>query len=173
MSRIPDMGIYAIENTITERVYVGSSTNLAKRLDLHRSDIARGYHINGRLRDELEHYGADVYRYVVLQRTHDALELEYLEDLWARRLGAYSADGYNDRQPTRRAVDMPTQEALDEFDEFFIDADSRGLSDMELARYLAAHQIVRPHGGERWNSQQVRTARLSVARRRNRRPDDL
>lgn len=169
MSRIPDMGVYAIENTITGRIYVGSSVHLAQRLSLHEADFRGGYHPSPLVRDDLYQHGAESFRFVILQRTLDALELEYLEDLWARRLSAYGTDGYNQRAPHRVTTETPAEDVVLAFDREFLRLDALGMSDLELARYLTVHEIVRPHGGTSWNTKQLRSVRFSIARRQEKR----
>lgn len=168
MSKIPQAGVYAIENTQNGRVYVGSATDLDRRLAIHTRDISRGSHYSQRLAADVAEYGSDAFRITILQRITDLTELEYLEHIWMRRLDALGANGYN-TNPARRVPDMqPGEEALEQFDAQF-EALTAGLTNAEAARVLTQAQIVTPHGGFIWTGGSVKQFRMFVRHRQNRR----
>lgn len=61
-------GLYAIENTRTGDVYVGSTIMLNKRFRFHRYYLATNRHPNARLQRAWNRDGEDAFRYVVLVR---------------------------------------------------------------------------------------------------------
>lgn len=168
MSKIPQAGVYAIENTQNGRVYVGSSTDLDRRLAVHARDISRGGHYSQRLAADVAEFGTDAFRITVLQRVADLTELEYLEHVWMRRLGALSGNGYNST-PARRLTDKtPDEDSLKAFEAQFA-ALTEGLSDAEAARVLTQAQVVTPHGGFLWNGKAIKQARMFIEARQDRR----
>lgn len=60
-------GIYLITNTVTGKVYVGSSKNLLKRLKDHKKALLKGWHLNKALQKDVILYG-------LLNFTVEALE---------------------------------------------------------------------------------------------------
>lgn len=168
MSKIPQAGIYAIENTQNGRVYVGSSINLDCRLATHAHDLSRASHYSQRIAADVREFGLDAFRFTILQRVTDLTELEYLEHVWMRRLNALGANGYN-TNPARRVPDMqPSEEALEQFDAQF-ETLTAGLTNAEAARVLTQMQIVTPHGGFIWTGTSVKQFRMFVRHRQNRR----
>lgn len=94
--RIPSGGVYAIENMVTGRVYVGSTDNLRIRLEHHLRHIQGGGWTNARLREDLKRYGPDAFQFQVLERSADQRERLRLERQWAAQLKAHDPEhGYN------------------------------------------------------------------------------
>jgi len=60
-------GIYAIQNTVTRRQYVGSSQAIDGRWALHRSQLRRGIHHCKWLQRAWLKHGADAFVFVVLE----------------------------------------------------------------------------------------------------------
>ncbi len=52
-------GVYAIRNTASRQVYVGSSSNIGKRLRSHRAQLNRGVHRNRALQADWQHGAAN------------------------------------------------------------------------------------------------------------------
>lgn len=104
MSRIPIAGVYAIENTVSGRIYVGSSIHIEVRLAEHRSNLrrSRGLFINSLIHEDCLKYGYESFQTFILERTCDEQDLKNLEILWAERLGAFGPQGYN-RYPIHRS----------------------------------------------------------------------
>ena len=168
MSKIPQAGVYAIENTQNGRVYVGSSTELDRRLAVHARDISRGGHYSQRLAADVAEFGPDAFRITILQRVTDLTELEYLEHVWMRRLGALGSNGYNSA-PARRVTDKtPDSDALEAFEAQFA-ALTEGLTNGEAARVLTKAQIITPHGGFIWSGGAVKQSRAMIRARQEKR----
>lgn len=100
MSRIPLAGVYAIENTVNGRVYVGSSNDVERRVASHRSSLSahQGRSINPRIAADYAVHGVDAFRFAVLERTFNLEEARRLEVVWTERLEAHGPGGYNMRR---------------------------------------------------------------------------
>ncbi|MDK2013526.1 MULTISPECIES: GIY-YIG nuclease family protein [unclassified Deinococcus] len=99
---IPPAGVYAIQNTETGRVYVGSSVNLAQRIHAHTRGLQRGMSSNPGIQADVRLYGPDAFVIVVLERVLHTHELAAREAHWAQVLQAFAPDvGYNERRITR------------------------------------------------------------------------
>lgn len=71
-------GIYCIINTINNKKYVGSSTNIKQRWMKHKSELRNGYHINPHLQKAWNKYGEEKFDFRVLVYTNpdEAILLE-------------------------------------------------------------------------------------------------
>ena len=79
-------GIYVIRNLINQKVYVGKSKNIYKRLHQHLSDIKileRNYNENPHLLNSVIKYGIDNFDYYVIEYFEESNE--NLEELLADR----------------------------------------------------------------------------------------
>ena len=65
-------GIYAIKNTVNNRIYVGSSVNLQERKATHYRYLRLGEHCNPFLQaDYNKHDGEKVYEFIALEIIED------------------------------------------------------------------------------------------------------
>jgi group I intron endonuclease len=88
-------GIYKITCLPTGKVYVGSAANLARRWCKHAACLRRGVHENSYLQHAWNKYGADAFRFVVIELILEPFLLER-EQYWLDRLHAYeSPRGFN------------------------------------------------------------------------------
>lgn len=53
------IGVFAIRNTVNQRVYVGASRNLAGAMNRHRFELAAGAHRNVELLADWKNFGAE------------------------------------------------------------------------------------------------------------------
>ncbi len=60
--------IYAIINTTNNKIYIGSSSNCAKRFRHHQSELRNGNHHNLHLLNAYNKYGEDAFVYMILQK---------------------------------------------------------------------------------------------------------
>ena len=76
-------GIYIIYNTIDDRVYIGSSKNLKRRLGRHFSELKYGTHKNQHLQRFVTKYGIDKLKYKIIENCDEdcllELEINYIE----------------------------------------------------------------------------------------------
>ena len=50
-------GVYLIENSVTGRKYVGSSSNIDRRIKTHKQHLQKGCHNNRKLQKDHDMYG--------------------------------------------------------------------------------------------------------------------
>jgi group I intron endonuclease len=74
-------GIYRIENLANRKIYIGSSVDVHKRWDQHRSLLKSGKHGNNYLQHAWNKYGEEAFVFDVLEYT-DPTRLVAREDVW-------------------------------------------------------------------------------------------
>lgn len=85
-------GVYAIR--LEDRCYVGSSRNVRKRWQEHRSKLNRGIHCNAKLQSAWSAAGAGAFRFEVLEVVVDEARLLEREQHWITQSEA-SDRGFN------------------------------------------------------------------------------
>jgi len=72
------IGIYVIKNTITGKVYVGSSVDMAHRFAEHKCDLNHNRHQNVYLQRAWNKYGRDLFIFSLLEvcPTNDLIQVE-------------------------------------------------------------------------------------------------
>lgn len=94
-------GVYAITNTITDRVYVGSSIDIEGRWRLHRAQLRSGNHPSLAIRRDCAEYGSEAFTFEVLEETgSDTDTLISAEQRW---IDHHRPLAYNSEQPVWRA----------------------------------------------------------------------
>lgn len=96
MNIIP--GIYLIKNLTNGRGYVGSSSNIAKRLSEHKRLLGLGQHYNIRLQRAWVKYGPDQFVFDILEPIPDLAQLLDAEDRHIKALGKLA---YNFREAAK------------------------------------------------------------------------
>jgi group I intron endonuclease len=87
MQTSSEMGVYAIINTITNKIYIGSTIrNFRKRFNHHKSDLNKGVHHSRHLQRSWDKHGGQGFLFVILEVVGDkndvlTREQHYL-DLW-------------------------------------------------------------------------------------------
>lgn len=85
--------IYLIVNLINNKIYVGSAVDFEDRVRLHKLHFSRGSHHNRHLQAAWDLYGEDVFKFVIVEYTHNLLERE---EHWIKKLNATDSNvGYN------------------------------------------------------------------------------
>lgn len=59
-------GIYAITNTLTGSLYIGSSKTIEKRLGIHKVSLSKGTHVNRYLLNSVNKHGIDAFEFFVI-----------------------------------------------------------------------------------------------------------
>lgn len=59
-------GIYQIKNKITEKLYVGSSSNIGLRWQSHIQELMCGNHVNSKIQDDFNKYGLTSFEFSIL-----------------------------------------------------------------------------------------------------------
>jgi group I intron endonuclease len=89
-------GIYVITNTTDDKVYIGSSHDIAFRLGAHKRDLKRNIHRNSHLQRAYNKFGSDYFQYGVLEVVDGESSLSLREQFWIDEYRAYDRRyGYN------------------------------------------------------------------------------
>lgn len=94
-------GVYLIENSKTKRRYVGSSSNVERRIKTHKQHLEKGCHNNRKLQKDHDLYGIDSFKFTILEKdvAHDLLTA--YEKYWIYKYDAIVMyKGYNEVMPT-------------------------------------------------------------------------
>lgn len=88
-------GIYKIENTINNMLYIGQSVDIQKRWIEHRYELNKGIHINKHLQRAWNKYGQDAFVFSILELCDE----EDLNNLETEYIASYKSNneeyGYN------------------------------------------------------------------------------
>ncbi len=75
-------GIYAIQNMINGKTYVGKTqTNFGDRWDCHRSQLRGGYHDNPHLQRAWNKYGEENFRFIIVEVCPEGTTTEEINEL--------------------------------------------------------------------------------------------
>lgn len=90
-------GVYQIRNTVTGKVYVGSSVDMQSRWDQHRAGLRRGNHHSSHLQHAWKKYGEGAFEFVVIAEIENVEGLLDVEQKWIDALNAADGNhGYNE-----------------------------------------------------------------------------
>ena len=90
-------GIYAIYNRVTERYYVGASSDFCNRWSQHLGQLATGKHFCQKMQEDFSQHGIRSFTFEVLERCR-ITDMAAREIEWMKILKSVS-EGYN--MPTR------------------------------------------------------------------------
>lgn len=93
-------GVYLIENSVTGRKYVGSSSNIDRRIKTHKQHLQKGCHNNRKLQKDHDMYGIESFKFIILEKdvAHDLLTA--YEKYWIYKHDAIVRfKGYNIKFP--------------------------------------------------------------------------
>ncbi|MEE0943398.1 MAG: GIY-YIG nuclease family protein [Methanobrevibacter sp.] len=100
-------GIYYIQNTVTQQLYIGQSIDLTHRLNTHFNFLRKNKHFNKHLQNSFNKYGEENFKSGVLQYCDkselDELEIHYISLYDTRK------NGFNIREG---GVDAPIMERI-------------------------------------------------------------
>ena len=94
-------GVYLIENSVTGRKYVGSSSNVERRIKIHKQHLEKGCHNNRKLQKDHDLHGMESFKFTILEKdvAHDLLTA--YEKYWIYKHDAIVRfKGYNEKMPT-------------------------------------------------------------------------
>lgn len=77
-------GCYCIENTETNKIYIGSSNNIDARINIHKLDLSFGFHGNYLLQEDWNRFGEKSFSFTVLwecDSTVDKNEILFMEQI--------------------------------------------------------------------------------------------
>lgn len=97
------IGIYAIRNTVNQRVLIGGSRNLHGAMNRHRFELANGSHRNTALLADWKRFGAEAFCFEVLDQVRQSAdpgmdydaELASLLALWIDERIGHGEPSYN------------------------------------------------------------------------------
>jgi len=89
------VGVYAIENQVNGKIYIGASANIQKRFMSHKYNLRGGYHGNSHLQASWNKYGEGNFNFFPLMSCKRK-ELTKLEQKAMDTFNAFQ-DGYNQR----------------------------------------------------------------------------
>ena len=98
------IGIYEIRNRLTNRVYVGSSTDITTRLKSHRYELEAGRHSCRALQQDWDQYGESQFEFNILQSIDLNQLLKEEEQSWIEQRGSMVEEGGYNEEP---ALDRP------------------------------------------------------------------
>jgi group I intron endonuclease len=94
-------GVYVARNTISGRVYVGSSVNISQRWRKHKEALRRGKHHSRIFQDSWDKHGDGAFTWEVLEDVHPEQRLLFeREQHWIDALRAYGRDTGLNRRPS-------------------------------------------------------------------------
>lgn len=94
---MPDKcGIYIIKNDINNKVYIGQSINIHKRIQEHfwKSECNKDVSYNSILHAAIRKYGKEHFYYEILEECNESL-LDTLEKEYINKYNSISPNGYN------------------------------------------------------------------------------
>lgn len=106
---VPPKGVFAFRNTITGRVFLGSSLNLKNKDATLKMMLKVGNHFNCALQEDWNKYGEEAFVYEILETLelkddpnyNYNEELEILEMLWIDTFQPFTEKCYNTKEKIR------------------------------------------------------------------------
>ncbi|WP_342045417.1 GIY-YIG nuclease family protein [Bacillus sp. OTU530] len=103
------MGVYQIKNVENEKIFIGSSMDLAKIMNRHKFELKIKSHFNKRLQQDWDTFGEHSFSFEILETIKPEEEtiidvnslhkykrrLAQLEEKWLQELLPYEERGYN------------------------------------------------------------------------------
>lgn len=89
-------GIYAIKNTVNNKIYVGQALNIENRWLSHKKDLKANKHRNIHLQRAFNKFNIDIFEFYVLEKVENINLLTEKEQFWINRLKTLNREfGYN------------------------------------------------------------------------------
>lgn len=104
-------GVYAIKNTVNNKMYIGSSTDLKMRKSVHISSLRGGYHSNDSLQSDWNKYGEQSFSFDVIEFVSPELLVEK-EAEYVIKHKANMSGGYNYSIPLSRSAHIHNKDFL-------------------------------------------------------------
>lgn len=103
-------GIYSITNTNTGQVYIGSTNNLFKRLNGHRTSLLAGDACNKALQKDYDKFGKSAFSFAILEKCNNSdtklteREQYFVTQAYQTSGGCYNREIAVPRQNTNKRV---------------------------------------------------------------------
>lgn len=92
-------GIYKITNIVNNKCYIGSAIVISKRFHVHKWVLKNKRKTNDHLQASYDKYGAENFKFEVLEYISDKTKLLFREQIWINYFQSYDAKfGYNKRR---------------------------------------------------------------------------
>src|SRR5665811_686286 len=80
---IQPMGIYQVRNTVTGKIFIGSSKNLEGMLNRNKFQLQNDLHMNKELQRDFNEVGEESFSFEVLDKLkpQEVIEVDYTEEL--------------------------------------------------------------------------------------------
>jgi hypothetical protein len=104
----PPMGVFQVRNTLSGKVFLGSTADLPSMLNRQRAQLQMGAHPNRQLQADWRSDGASAFAFEVLDTLtasddagYDPREdLRTLEAMWVAKIAPFGERGYNTEPKT-------------------------------------------------------------------------
>ena len=93
LSKLPDyrfMGVYYIQNLVSNKFYVGSSFDVYNRIKSHLNLLQRNCHTNIHMQRSYNKHGQDKFAWGICEEVFDIDQLLVVEQLWIDVMGDYN-----------------------------------------------------------------------------------
>ena len=108
MSHRP-MGVFQIRDTINDKVFIDSSTNISGKINRHTFALNAGQHASKSLQADRNEFGASAFEFETVEpleprddQNYDyRSDLSTLEELWLEKVQPFGNKGYNERKMSR------------------------------------------------------------------------
>jgi group I intron endonuclease len=128
-------GVYMITNRENGRLYIGSSVDIGRRWEYHRTKLGSGRHENKALQEDATRYGRDAFSISVLEEA-PADRLLVCEAVWLQRFSRHAPGLYN----VGRGKGTTTYADIDP-DDIKAIREKHGWSQGDLARHLGINRV--------------------------------
>lgn len=91
-------GIYKITNTVNQKIYVGSSINIAKRFNTHKNSLIKNNHHSKTLQRSWNKYGKDNFVFNVIEFVELKENLLIREQYYLDTLNPFDKNGFNNER---------------------------------------------------------------------------
>lgn len=106
--RVVGLGVYWIRCLITQKVYIGSSIDVAKRLDQHVAELRSGKHHSIKLQNAWNKYGEDAFDMDLVDPVYIPANLRSAETYYIELYDSYN-NGYNCTTMTGQNSTIPPE----------------------------------------------------------------
>lgn len=115
-ARQPMIGVYLVRNTVNNMVYVGSSSDIERRIATHRSQLRTGKHPSKKLQAAWDEHGEDSFEFVQACSCEEKhlvnTEQRYIKDLSAATIGYNTSPTATGRRVKSPGPSTATERAL-------------------------------------------------------------
>ena len=143
-------GIYSIINTVNNKIYIGSSINITRRLKEHKGLLKKGKHHSEHLQRAFDKYGVESFKTKILKVVDNAEELFTEEIAFILKYRSNeSLYGYNMSTPnTTKGIGTHSEDSKEKIRKIsykYHRGTIEGYEEFRLKRLIYLNRIKRPH----------------------------